>query len=268
METLLQVLIVAFMCFLCTLCLFAVVVIVRDIIHENAGIRRERLREECREKECADNRSAQCDICESEPVRVAEPEPVPPAEASAEAAADEPTASEDGGASESEPANDENAVSFNRVSMTVEEKYGTLSAELKRYFDDIVRYVLAKDGIKELKHSNCYDYKIGAYRVLRIMIKRDIICEFRFIDTNLSRYMNETDVKIKQSSTQVRVLEASAVGAVKDGIDLVCSQIATDKERKREIALARRREKRRLEKAKEQSESENRQSDSGVEQNA
>ena len=42
METMLQAVVVVFMLFLCSLCLFAVIVIVRDIIYENAKIRRER----------------------------------------------------------------------------------------------------------------------------------------------------------------------------------------------------------------------------------
>ena len=36
MEFMLQAVVAVFMLFLCALCLFAVVVIVRDIIHENA----------------------------------------------------------------------------------------------------------------------------------------------------------------------------------------------------------------------------------------
>ena len=51
---------------------------------------------------------------------------------------------------------------------------------------------------------------------------------------------------MKKSATTVRVSEGSAVGVVKDGIDLVCSQIAEDKERKKELAREKRREKRRL----------------------
>ena len=42
METMLQAVVVVFMLFLCSLCLFAVIVIVRDIIYENAKTRRER----------------------------------------------------------------------------------------------------------------------------------------------------------------------------------------------------------------------------------
>jgi hypothetical protein len=49
---------------------------------------------------------------------------------------------------------------------------------------------------------------------------------------------------MKQSATAVRVLDASAVGVAKDGIDLVCTQIADDKQFKKELAKEKRREKR------------------------
>lgn len=142
---------------------------------------------------------------------------------------------------------DENAVSFSRLSLTIEEKYATFSTEYKRFFDDIIKHVLAKEGVKEFKKPSSYDYKIGAYKVLRLTVKRgEITCEFHFIDNDFNAYAGESDVKIKQSATVVRVLEPSAVGVVKDGIDLVCKQIAEDKERKKALALAKRREKRRL----------------------
>lgn len=144
---------------------------------------------------------------------------------------------------------DPDEVSFNRLNLSVEEKYATLSTEFKRYFDDIVRHAVSKDGVKEFKRSSSYDYKIGAYKVLRITIKRgEIVCSFNFIDRNFNDYANESNVKIKQSATVVRVYEASGVGVVKDGIDLVCVQIAEDKEHKKEIARAKRRERRRLQK--------------------
>lgn len=144
---------------------------------------------------------------------------------------------------------DPDEVSFNRLNLSVEEKYATLSTEFKRYFDDIVRHAVSKEGVKEFKRSSSYDYKIGAYKVLRITIKRgEIVCSFNFIDRNFNDYANESNVKIKQSATVVRVYEASGVGVVKDGIDLVCVQIAEDKEHKKEIARAKRRERRRLQK--------------------
>lgn len=254
MENMLQIVVIVFMLFLCALCLFAVVVIVRDIIHESALARREREREE---------KQLTATPAQPEPVQVVvQPavipapalDPAPVAEEPAEAPVVEETAViEEAPAEEiavavaEEEEDDPDAVSFNRVSLTMEEKYGTLSTEFKRYFDDIVKHAISKEGVKESKRSGSYDYKIGAYKVLRMMIKRgEIVCEFNFIDRDFNNYASESNVRIKQSATQVRVLEASAVGVVKDGIDLVCQQIAEDKEHKKELAREKRREKRRL----------------------
>lgn len=267
-ESVLQIVVIVFMMFLCALCLFAVVVIVRDIVHESAETRRLRIFETqgSEKKEVVEVRSEVLEpvAVKSEAVAIEAPkacvpeeraEPVEEGEAlSAKTVV--PDEVEDLGeetyavGSEAELATteiDENAVSFSRVSLTIEEKYATFSTEYKRFFDDIIKHVLAKEGVKEFKKPSSYDYKIGAYKVLRLTIKRgEITCEFRFIDNDFNSYAGESDVKIKQSATVVRVLEPSAVGVVKDGIDLVCKQIAEDKERKKALALAKRREKRRL----------------------
>lgn len=244
MEAMLQAVIVVFMLFLCSLCLFAIVVIVRDIIHENAKTKRERERDELRDKldsaqlsELIAMAAAKAEVkedvtTEDEPQEVvAEPE--------VESAPEETE----------QTVEDENAVVFSRQSLTLEEKYATLSTEFKRHFDDIIKHALAKEGVRELKYGNYYDYKIGSYKVLRITIKRgEIVCEFQFLDRDFMNYANASNVKMKQSATSVRVTEPSAVGAVKDGIDLVVSQIAEDKEYKKNLAREKRREKRRKEK--------------------
>jgi hypothetical protein len=81
-------------------------------------------------------------------------------------------------------------------------------------------------------------------------IKRgEIICEFDFIERDFKNYASEASVKVKQLGTAVKVTERSAVGVVKDGIDLMVSQIAADREYKKELAKERRREKRRQERA-------------------
>lgn len=266
-DNVLQVMLIAFMFFLCALCLFAVIVIARDIVYESAKNRRDREKEDRLERLEAQERLK---LYEAEPViahsekpldKPEETEKIEPmqekadeatrvakekVEALVEVAATENVAEAE--EAETEEA-DEGAVSFNRVNLTLEEKYATLSSEFKRFFDDIVRHAVAKDGVKEFKKSGSYDYKIGAYKVLKLNIKRgEIVCYFNFIDRDFNSYANESNVKIKQSATVVRVLEASAVGVVKDGVDLVCQQIAEDKERKRALANEKRREKRRLQK--------------------
>lgn len=260
MDELLKVMLVIFMVFMCCLCLFAVVVIVRDIVRESIasrrrdddeedGKRKPKHSDEPNEVQPAAQHPEVLPVSEPvvpvviapQPVVRPTPQPVAPVQSVQEPVV--ATVAED----------DPDAVKFNRVKLTMEEKYGTLSAEFKRYFDDIVRHTLAKDGVKELKRESSYDYKIGSYRVLRIMIKRsDIVCEFSFIDNEFNNYATESNVRIKQAATTVRVSEASAVGVVKDGVDRVCRQIAEDKERKEQLAREKRKERRRL--AKEQEE--------------
>lgn len=256
MEGMLQAVVIVFMLFLCSLCLFAVIVIVRDIIREHGKARRaedlaelyatidvEKLAEHIakasasakieEEEEEEPGPVILTDEPESEPT----PEPAPaPVEVVAEVEQAQPAEAQD----------DENAVVFSRQTLTLEERYATLSTEFKRHFDDIIRHAMAKEGVKELKYSNYYDYKIGSYKVLRITIKRgDIVCEFQFLDRDFLNYANASNVKMSKSATSIKVTEPSAVGAVKDGIDLVCAQIAEDKEYKKNLAREKRREKRR-----------------------
>lgn len=251
MEFMLQAVIIVFMLFLCALCLFAVVVIARDIIHESAE--NKRARESQNNSNLKDPVQVVVQPVMPTPVAPAEPvaepvvEPVAEPEEKVEEVAEakeEVVEDEDG---EVAMAEDPDAVTFSRGSLTIEEKYATLSTEFKRYFDDIIRHALSKDGVKEMKNPNAYTYKIGAYKVLRLSIKRsEIVCEFYFIDKDFAEYSSASEIKMKKSATTVRVTEGSAVGVVKDGIDLVCNQIADDKERKKEIAREKRREKRRL----------------------
>ena len=236
METMLQIVVIVFMTFLCALCLFAVVVIARDIVYENARMRREREKERALEKMQT--------TAIAQPVAEVIEQPVAPAPAPEPEVVEEvvATTSEE---VEEESEEDENAVAFSRHTQTMEEKYEMLSTEFKRYFDDIAKHALSKEGVKEFKFGSSYDYKIGSYRVVRMMIKRgEIVCEYKFIDRDFRTYASTSNVKMKQSATAVRVLDASAVGVAKDGIDLVCTQIADDKQFKKELAKEKRREKR------------------------
>ena len=250
MEGMLQAVVVVFMLFLCSLCLFAVVVIVRDMIYENAKTRRARAREDrdyervLKALEEAADKTPEAIPVVAQPVVVEAPEPTVVVVEAPAAPAEEAPVEE--APVEEVPAEDDGAVVFSANTLTMEEKYATLSSEFKRYFDEIIKHALSKEGVKEFKHNSSYDYKIGAYRVVRMMIKRgEIVCEFRFIDRDIIDYANASNVKMKQSATTIKVLEASAVGVAKDGIDLVCTQIAEDKEYKKELAREKRKEKRR-----------------------
>lgn len=250
MNVLLQAMIVVFMLFLCALCLFAVVVIVRDIIYENAR-RRERIEAQSKPN-AVTNEHAPVEAAEKpQPAPQPEPQPAPveaPVEAKVEAKVEEVavTAEPLEAPVEADLADeDPNSVAFSRNTLTMEERYMTLSTEFKRYFDDIVNHTLQKPGVKETKKTSAYDYKIGYQRVIKISIRRsEIVCEFNFIDKDFDQYANASDVKIKRAATVVRVSEPSAVGVVKDGIDLVCTQIEELKEQKKELAKEKRRQRR------------------------
>ena len=223
MDTMFQGIIMIFMLFICLLCFFAVVVIVRDIVRESINAKRE-------SKLLKELLSTTQEHKEEE-VPVSEPM-LPVAERVVEE-------------------KDENEVAFSKNNLSLEEKYLMLSSEHKGFFDEIIKHALAKEGVSEHKRFSSYDYKIGSYRVLKMMIKRgEIVCEFTFIDRDLINYASTSGVKMKQSATTLRVDDASAVGAVKDGIDLVCNQIKEDKEYKKNLAREKQREKRKNSKEK------------------
>lgn len=140
----------------------------------------------------------------------------------------------------------EGGVVFSKHSPSMEEKYAALSPQLKIYFDEIVSHAVSKDGTVEHKFAGHYDYKIGAYRLLRITVKRgEILCELRFLDREVLEYLSESEVKIKQSASSIRVSSPAAVVAVREGIDLVFSQITEDREYKKSLAREKRRERQR-----------------------
>ena len=246
MEFMLQAVVVIFMLFLCALCLFAVVVIARDIVRESAS-----------NKKDAD---AQKSTEEKEPVQVvvqpvlSTAVPAPVVEEPVAPVAEEPVAPIMEEVATAETNDSVSGVVFSKVSLTMAEKYAALSSEHKRYFDQIVKYALSKEGVTEAKYNSAYDYKIGTYRVVRMTIKRgEIVCEFNFIDRDFKNYASEASVKVKTAGTTVKVTEKLAVGVVKDGIDLVVTQIAADKEYKKALARERRKARYRQESQKQSS---------------
>lgn len=255
MDELLQVVIVLFMFFMCILCVFAVVVIVRDIVRE--GLRNRNGKKGKGNDQPVESVADSPAPSNTQPAphHIDQPVTLPASQPVSQAVVVAPVVEAE------EPADqvvavvaddDPDAVTFSRVTLTMEEKYATLSTEFKRYFDDIAKHTLAKEGVKELRRTSSYDYKIGSYRVLRLMIKRgEIVCEFSFIDNEFNNYATESNVRIKQAATTVRVSEASAVGVVKDGVDLVCQQIEQDKERKKQLAREKRKERRKQSKDEE-----------------
>lgn len=244
-ENILQTIIVVFMLFLCLLCFFAVVVIVRDLIVESI---RSRKQDEQGQPQSA---TVQPTIVVQPTVTSVAPAPVQPTPAPIpEEPKVEPKAEVKEDVKEEVCADvesdDDNEVAFSRTGLTIEEKFAALPSELKVHFNELVRHVLSKDGIKEIKHPNSYDYKDASYKVLRISIKRnEIVCDVFFMDRELLSYAKETGVKVKQPPTKIRVVDTDTLSVAKDGIDRVIKQIADDKERKKELAREKRRERRR-----------------------
>jgi len=202
-----QIAVIVFILFLCILCFFAVMIILRDIIIENSKNRKElmELKEQKQEETTLDNETDN---------------------------------------DQTETKSDDNSVVFSSKILTMPEKYDTLSKEYKMYFDDIVKYVLSKENVKEFKYNSSYVYKDASHRLLRLMIKRgEIVCELSFIDPEIKNYVAGSNVPMKQSATSIKVTEPVAVGVVKDGIDLVCSQISAYREYKKQVAKEKRKEK-------------------------
>lgn len=200
--------------------MFAVVVILRDIIRESSHNKESRENERQIAKETV------------QPLAAAVSVPVAPVQVAAVQPEDE------------QPSASENDVAFSRRNLTMEEKYAALSSEYKSYFNDIVRFALSKEGVKECRYNSSYDYKDASYRVLRLTIKREeIYCEFIFINREMQNYANQGNVKFKQSSSAIKIADAASVGVAKDGINLVCAQIAEDREYKKNLAKEKRRER-------------------------
>ena len=244
MEKALEITLTFFMIFLCMLCLFSVLVIARDIVREAAGQSRKKKNDK-EENVVTVIKEVAVPVVKEPEVVVKEEPVVTPAPTPA------PVVEEDIPAPvEIVEEHDESEVTFNKTRLTHSEKYEALSSLYKEFYDAIVKYALTKEGVREFSNNNYTDYKIGANRLVRMMIKRgEIVCEFIFIDRDFKAYANENNVKMKPAATSVKINEPSAVGVAKDGIDRVCQQIEEEKEYKKQLAREKRREQR--QKAKE-----------------
>ena len=187
---------------------------------------------------------------EPEPAPELEPEPEPevveepvqeeiPEEvvaAPVEEPAEEPTEEAEG---EEE---DEGAVSFvASKSETLEEKYLALSADEKRYYDEILFHAAGKENARRFRNVRYEDVKIGQTRLVRMRIKRGVItCEFTLYNTNFKNYINENKLSVKQAPTVLKITDEAAVRAAIDSIDIVVNNIAEEKEYKKQLAREKR----------------------------
>ncbi|MGN1078140.1 MAG: hypothetical protein ACI4ST_06450, partial [Candidatus Gallimonas sp.] len=165
METVFMV----FMAFAAIVCVFAVVVVLRDVIKDMSASRKQK-------KGAAD------EPCEKAP----QEETAAPAEPAAAEEIAESVAVAQEPVSETE----EGKISFEaNTKDTLEEKYLRLSSEYKAYYDEIVRYAANAEGAKRVKNTRYEEYKVGNSRIVRILIKRDVIqCEFTLVNSEFRNY--------------------------------------------------------------------------------
>ena len=140
----------------------------------------------------------------------------------------------------------EEAVTFSAdKGKSLDEKYNELDAVNKGYYDQIAEYAGAVEGAKRFKNLRYEEYKIGSMRIVRMLIKRDLVCcEFIIQNSSLRNYVAESKVAVKQAATVIKVVDAAAVDAVKATIDIAVKGIEEAKELKKQIAREKRREKR------------------------
>lgn len=263
-----EVVFMIFMTFVSVVALFAVMVVVRDVVKESYLTKRINNAAE-REREAA-MREAILAAIEASKVegekKAAEAEEAAPAalaaavepeaETVAEPAAEEPAAEEPVA---EEPAVEEPAVeeaedgtvSFAAsTTQTLEEKYMELSAEQKRFYDDIIKYAAAKEGSRRYYNQRYEEYKIGSKRIVRLRIKRGVVyCEFLLTNSDFRNYISENKIPVKQAATVIKVIDAATVDAVKNSVDIAVQLIAEEREYKKQLAREKRKQAREQSKA-------------------
>ena len=146
-----------------------------------------------------------------------------------------------------EPLEQKEAVRFSpKTAPTLEEKYLALSPRARGYYDEIVKYAVAVEGAKRVKNTRYEEYKVGITRLVRLLIKREIVvCEFILPNADFKNYLNENKVNVQHAATAMKITDDTALQAAKDSVDIVVTAMAQEKEFKHQLALKRRRENRR-----------------------
>ena len=234
-----------------TMSLFAVMVVFRDIVREILSSRKANAAPTVQyvavptpipapeapvKEECVPEPKKE------EPAPVVE-EPTPAVEEPKEEPAAEETVEEDG----------EGQVSFAKSQQqTLEERYFTLTPTQRGWYDEIIKYASAKEGSKRFKNLRYEEYKIGKNRLVRILIKRQVIhCEFILHNSDFKNYVNENKISVRQSATTMRIENAETVAAAKNSIDIVVAAIEEEKEYKKQQARERRKAQRAARETKE-----------------
>lgn len=218
--------IIIFMAFAVVLGLFSVLIITKEIVEESL---------EKRKLKATETLAPQAVQAIEETQEPDEPQTVTETEA-------EPIAEE-------ETATTEMIRFAPRTVQTLEEKYLALEGKYRGYYDEIVKYALAQEGVKRIKNARYEEYKAGNTRLVRLLVKRGVVvCEFILPNADFKNYINENKVNVKLASTVMRVMDESTVQAAKDSIDIVVNALAQEREYKKQLARERRKENRRKEK--------------------
>ena len=220
--------IIIFMAFAVVLCLFSVLIITKEIVEESL---------EKRKLKATETLAPQAVQAIEETQEPNEPQTATVTETEAEPIAEEETATAE-------------MIRFApRTVQTLEEKYLALDGKYRGYYDEIVKYALAQEGVKRIKNARYEEYKAGNTRLVRLLVKRGVVvCEFILPNADFKNYINENKVNVKLASTVMRVMDESTVQAAKDSIDIVVNALAQEREYKKQLARERRKENRRKEK--------------------
>ncbi len=125
---------------------------------------------------------------------------------------------------------------------TLEEKYLSLDADAKGWYDEIERFVNTKEGIKHFKNAKYEDYKIGTQRILRLTIKRGTVqCEFTLINQDFRNYINDNKVSVKTAATVIKIENAESVEIAKNTVDIAIDAVMAERQYKKEKQKEKRR---------------------------
>ena len=251
-----EILFMVFMVVVSVMALFAVMVVFRDVVSEVLQARRERESADRSIIQHAERIIAEAEAkakAEAEPKEVLQAPVAPPVKEEPVVAEpvvevvetvpekEEPVVEE---AAEEEAAeNTDGTISFALGQQkTLDEKYLELPQEKRGWYDAIIKYASAVEDSKRVKNARYEEYKVGKNRIVRMLIKRDVInCEFILHNSDFKNYVNENKISVKQSATTVLVETAASVDVVKNSIDIVVAQIAEEKEYKKQLAREKRR---------------------------
>lgn len=121
------------------------------------------------------------------------------------------------------------------------EKYASLTAEMRAYYDDVVAYILANKDCKKIESFGAITFKCKTDKILRAVIKRDaVVLNFMLANTDLNRFVREEGIKkIKITPVAIRLESDADVILAKQTADITLENIREEqqyrKDKKREL---------------------------------